>query len=362
MASTMRAQATVRRLRAVDLLQICTQAQLEEVACLAERIHVGEGEVLAREGRIGREFFLILSGWVAVTQNGRRVNTLGQGNFFGELAAMDPGPRNATVTALSDLDVLIIGPREFSAMTDIPGFRDALFRSMASRLRNADARLAAARGGRDAVPAEPGQLPRGVTSALRSDRSPRRCRPTSRARTLTTRGHDPPTVEEAEMGPDSEAGERAGSDRLHGVPWFTACSEEQLLEMARVAEPLRIQAGEVILREGRLGRELFVILEGTATVTRTGRVVNVLHAGDYFGELAAIEAAPRSATVTATTDLDVLIVGPREFEAMMEIPGFRNALLSGMSRRIREADDRLAAYIEREDPMPESPGGDTTAS
>ena len=80
------------------------------------------------------------------------------------------------------------------------------------------------------------------------------------------------------MGADSEGGEQAGSDRLHGVPWFTACSEEQLLEMARVAEPLRIQAGEVILREGRLGRELFVILEGTATVTRTGRVVNVLHA------------------------------------------------------------------------------------
>ena len=97
--------------------------------------------------------------------------------------------------------------------------------------------------------------------------------------------------------------------------------------MARIAERLHIQAGELILREGRLGRELFVILEGTATVTRAGRVVNILHAGDHFGELAAIEAVPRSATVRATTDLDVLIVGPREFESMMEIPGFRNALL-----------------------------------
>ena len=77
---------------------------------------MGEGEVLAREGRIGREFFLILSGRVAVTQKGRRVNALGPGDFFGELAAMNPGPRNATVTALSDLDVLIIGSREFAAM------------------------------------------------------------------------------------------------------------------------------------------------------------------------------------------------------------------------------------------------------
>jgi CRP-like cAMP-binding protein len=142
--STLGRQATIDRLKTVEVLRDCTKAQLEEVARLAERIQVGEGEVLAREGRIGREFFLILSGTVAVTQKGRRVNTLGPGDFFGELAAMNPGPRNATVTALSDLDVLIIGPREFAAMADIPGFRDALLKSMARRLRTVDARLAAA--------------------------------------------------------------------------------------------------------------------------------------------------------------------------------------------------------------------------
>jgi CRP-like cAMP-binding protein len=142
--ATMGTRATIDRLKAVDLLRNCTHTQLQDVAQLAERVQVSKGEVLAREGRIGREFFLILTGSVAVTQNGRRVNLLGAGEFFGELAAMDPGPRNATVTALSDLDVLIIGPREFSAMADIPGFRDALFRSMARRLRIAEARLAAA--------------------------------------------------------------------------------------------------------------------------------------------------------------------------------------------------------------------------
>ena len=144
MVSTLGRRATVDRLKSVDQLRDCTRSQLEEVARLAERVQVGRGEVLAREGRIGREFFLILSGTVAVTQKGRRVNALGPGDFFGELAAMDPGPRNATVTALSDLDVLIIGPREFAAMADIPGVRDALLKSMASRLRAMDARLAAA--------------------------------------------------------------------------------------------------------------------------------------------------------------------------------------------------------------------------
>ena len=160
------------------------------------------------------------------------------------------------------------------------------------------------------------------------------------------------------MGAESEGDGSTGPGRLQGVPWFAACTDEQLSEMARIAERLRIQAGEVILREGRLGRELFVILEGRATVTRAGRVVNILDAGDYFGELAAIGAGPRSATVHATTDLDVLIVGPREFESMMEIPGFRNALLAGMSRRIREADDRLAAYEDLEDPALDLPEED----
>jgi CRP-like cAMP-binding protein len=137
-------------------------------------------------------------------------------------------------------------------------------------------------------------------------------------------------------------------DRLHGVPLFAACTEQQLDAVARLAERLQVDEGEVILREGRLGRELFVILQGSVVVTRAGRVVNEWGAGDYFGELAAIEGAPRSATVTARTDLDVLIVGPREFDAMMDIPGVRNALLVGMARRIREADDRLAAYAAGE--------------
>jgi CRP-like cAMP-binding protein len=141
--STLGRQATIDRLKAVEPLRECTRAQLEEVARLAEQIQVVEGEVLAREGRIGREFFMILSGTVAVTQKGRRVNTLGPSDFFGEFAAMNPGPRNATVTALTDLDVLIIGPREFGAMAEIPGFRDELLKSMALRLRTADARAAA---------------------------------------------------------------------------------------------------------------------------------------------------------------------------------------------------------------------------
>jgi CRP-like cAMP-binding protein len=143
---------------------------------------------------------------------------------------------------------------------------------------------------------------------------------------------------------------------LHSVPWFGTCTDEQLSEIARLAEALNVHAGEVLTKEGRIGRELFIILTGTATVTRNGRVINVLSDGDYFGELAAIDPAPRSATVTATTDLQVLIIGPREFEAMTEIPGFRNALLTGMSQRLRQADDELAAHALEAARREENPG------
>ncbi len=147
---TFRGQPFFDRLKSIDQFRGCTKAQLREVERLAEHVKVGEGEILVREDQIGKELFLMISGTAEVTQKGRLVNTLGPGDFFGELAALNRGPRNATVTALSDLCMLIIGPREIDAMAQIPGFRNALLRGMASRLRIVDAQLAAALDGQEA--------------------------------------------------------------------------------------------------------------------------------------------------------------------------------------------------------------------
>jgi CRP-like cAMP-binding protein len=146
---TLRRQAPViDRLKSMDQFKGYNKAQLREVARLAEQVRVGEGKILIREGQFGKEFFLILSGTVEVTRKGRVVNALGPGDFFGELAALKRAPRNATVTALSDLDLLIIGQREFNAMFEIPQFRDALFERMANRLQIVDAQLETASMGR----------------------------------------------------------------------------------------------------------------------------------------------------------------------------------------------------------------------
>ena len=143
---TIRRYPSLDRLKSVDEFRKCTKAQLRVVERLAEHVEVDRGQILVREGQADRELFLILVGTAEVTQGGRLVNTLGPCDVFGELVALNRGLRNATVTALSDMELLVIGPREFDAMAQIPGFRNALLKRMANRLRVADAQLAAAGG------------------------------------------------------------------------------------------------------------------------------------------------------------------------------------------------------------------------
>ena len=161
-------QPSVDHLKSVEQFKGCTKAELRKVARLANCVEVPEGDIVLTEGEIGKELFLVLSGAALVTQKGRVVNTLGSGDFFGELAALNRGPRNATVAALSELYVLVIGPRELDSIAEIPPFRRALLKEMAGRLRIADAQLAAGIDGREA---------RGQDTAGLDRASPRSAKP-----------------------------------------------------------------------------------------------------------------------------------------------------------------------------------------
>ena len=145
MLTSRRQASVVKALKSFDQFRGYKTAQLRDVGRLADQVKVGAGEILVREGQFGKEIYLILSGSVEVTQKGRLANVLGPGDFFGEQAALTRGrTRNDTVTALSQLELLIIGRREFNALLDIPEFRDALLRKMANRLQAVDAQLAIA--------------------------------------------------------------------------------------------------------------------------------------------------------------------------------------------------------------------------
>lgn len=126
---------------------------------------------------------------------------------------------------------------------------------------------------------------------------------------------------------------------LASVPLFAACSKKELGLVSRRAEHLSIDPGRVLTKEGAPGHEFFVILEGSATVHKGGKKVATLGSGDYFGELALLDRSPRNATVTATTALEVVVLGQREFSGLLdEVPGLAHKLLAGMARRLREAD------------------------
>jgi len=128
-------------------------------------------------------------------------------------------------------------------------------------------------------------------------------------------------------------------DHLQQVPMFSACSKRDLQLVARRAEDVRVAAGKVLVNEGETGHEFFVILDGTARVTRRGKRVATLGPGSAFGELALLDKAPRNATVIAETPMELVVLGQREFAGIIdEVPGFARKLLAGMASRLREAD------------------------
>jgi CRP-like cAMP-binding protein len=128
-------------------------------------------------------------------------------------------------------------------------------------------------------------------------------------------------------------------EHLAQVPLFSACSKKDLQHVARRAEHVRVDAGKVLVREGAAGSEFFVIMEGQADVTKRGQKVATLGPGQFFGDLALLDRAPRNATVTAATPMELLVLGQREFASIIdEVPGFAHKLLAGLAHRLREYD------------------------
>jgi CRP/FNR family transcriptional regulator, cyclic AMP receptor protein len=129
---------------------------------------------------------------------------------------------------------------------------------------------------------------------------------------------------------------------LTEIPLFSACSKRDLQALSALTTALTIPAGKVVTSQGQSGREFVVILEGKATVSINGTEIATLGRGDFFGEIALLDGGPRTATVTADTDLVARVISHVDFAVMLEdVPVMARKLLVGVAARLRDADVRL---------------------
>lgn len=109
-----------------------------------------------------------------------------------------------------------------------------------------------------------------------------------------------------------------GPSRLRDVPGFQGLSDRTLGQLDALSTELTVDKGHLLTRHGGVGREAFVIVEGTAAFWRTGEACSVLSPGALVGELALMEGMPRNGNVVAVTPLRVLVINPAEFSSLCD--------------------------------------------
>jgi CRP-like cAMP-binding protein len=131
----LRRNQKVELIKRVPLFSQLSRRELQQIAGLADEIDLREGKVMTQEGRAGREFFVLLEGQADVTKNGRRINRLRDGDFFGEIALISRSPRTATVTATTPVRALVITDRSFRRLLDeSPKIQIKVMEALAERL------------------------------------------------------------------------------------------------------------------------------------------------------------------------------------------------------------------------------------
>jgi CRP-like cAMP-binding protein len=122
---------------------------------------------------------------------------------------------------------------------------------------------------------------------------------------------------------------------LKRVPLFERCSKRELEELATLADEVTLPEGRKLTVEGASGKEFVVIVEGFADVQRKGRKVNSLRSGDFLGEIALVTGAPRTATVTTTTQARLLVITAPAFRSLLRrMPSLQLKVLDTLAARL----------------------------
>jgi CRP-like cAMP-binding protein len=131
----LRRNQKVELIRNVPLFAHVSKRQLAQIAQIADEIDLREGKEMTTQGARGREFFVLLEGGADVKKNGRRINELGPGDFFGEIALVSDTPRTATVVATSPVRALVITDRSFKRLlADSPEIQERVLSALAARV------------------------------------------------------------------------------------------------------------------------------------------------------------------------------------------------------------------------------------
>jgi CRP-like cAMP-binding protein len=127
----------------------------------------------------------------------------------------------------------------------------------------------------------------------------------------------------------------AKAELIKHVPLFSNCSKKELRKLASIADEIDFHEGKVLIREGRRGREFFVLVEGRVDVSRKGNSIDTMQSGDFFGEVALVSDAPRNATITAITPIVVLVITERDFRTLLgDSPEIQRKVLVALADRL----------------------------
>jgi CRP-like cAMP-binding protein len=130
---------------------------------------------------------------------------------------------------------------------------------------------------------------------------------------------------------------RGKTDLIRRIPLFSECSRSELEAVATVADEVHLPAGRVLIRQGDVGRELFVLVDGKVDVEQDGKKLGTRSTGDFLGEIAVVTRRPRTATVTTLTDVRVLVLTDLNFKRLLaDVPSISVKVLKALG-------DRLAA-------------------
>jgi CRP/FNR family cyclic AMP-dependent transcriptional regulator len=128
-------------------------------------------------------------------------------------------------------------------------------------------------------------------------------------------------------------------DLLRTVPLFSGLNDADLKRVSTLADIVDLPADRLLMSQGQHGREMFVLVSGSARIERDGQSIGERGPGEVLGEIALLDGGPRTATVTLSEPSRLLVLARREFQALMdEFPDIRLRVLEAVAHRLRSLD------------------------